>query len=114
MGKSNFGLNFVAAILKFKIAAYTNIPNVIFTCLIGFLDPENIGIATKIKFLSVSSTDILAKPNSTRTGGGHFEKYFLNDEARVGNSVLYVIFAVTYSICKYTGCINKNCDRMRV
>ena len=50
-GKTNFGLNVVAAILKFKMAAYTKIPNVIITCLIGFLDPENIGIATNIKFL---------------------------------------------------------------
>ena len=86
MGKSNFGLNFVAAILKFKMAAYTKIPNVIFTCFIGFLDQENMGLATKTKFLSVSNTEILAKPNSPRTGGGHFEKYFLDDEARVGNS----------------------------
>ena len=55
MGKTNFGVNVVAAILKFKMAAYTKILNVIFTCLIGFLDPENIGIATKIKFLWVSN-----------------------------------------------------------
>ena len=48
MGNTKFGLNVVAAILKFKMAAYTKIPNVIFTCLIGFLDPENMGIATKI------------------------------------------------------------------
>ena len=51
MGKINFGLNVVAAITQFKVAAYTKISNVIFTCLIGFIDPENIGIATKIKFL---------------------------------------------------------------
>ena len=51
MGKTNFGLNFVAGILKFKMAAYTKIPNVIFTCFIGFLGPENMGIATKTKFL---------------------------------------------------------------
>ena len=51
IGKTNFGLNVVAAISKFKMAAHTKIPNVIFTCLIGFLDPENMGIATKIKFL---------------------------------------------------------------
>ena len=37
MGKTNFGLNVVAAI--FKMAAYIKIPNVIFTCLIGFRDP---------------------------------------------------------------------------
>ena len=47
MGKTNFGLNVVAAILKFKMAAYAMIPNVIFTCFIGFLDQENTGIATK-------------------------------------------------------------------
>ena len=51
MGKPDFGLNVVAAILKFKMAAYTKIPNVIFTYFIGFLDPENMGIATKTKFL---------------------------------------------------------------
>ena len=56
-----YGLNIVAAILKFKMAAHTEIPNVIFTCCIGFLDAENMG-------------------------SGHFEMYFLNDEARVGNS----------------------------
>ena len=28
MGKTNFGLNVVAAILKFKMAAYINMPNV--------------------------------------------------------------------------------------
>ena len=44
-------MNIVAAILKFKMAAHTKIPNVIFTCFIGFLDPENMGIATKTKFL---------------------------------------------------------------
>ena len=49
--KNNFGLNVVAAILKFKMAAYTMIPNVIFTCFIGFLDQENTGIATKTMFL---------------------------------------------------------------
>ena len=43
MGKINFGLNVVAAIKKFKVAAYTKISNVILTCLIGFFDPENIG-----------------------------------------------------------------------
>ena len=51
MGKTNFGLNVVAAILKFKMAAYAMIPNVIFTYFIGFLDQENTGIATKTKFL---------------------------------------------------------------
>ena len=51
MGKTNVGLNFVVAILKFKMAANTKIPNVIFTCFIGFIDPENMGIATKTKFL---------------------------------------------------------------
>ena len=51
MGKPNFCLNIVAAILEFKMAAYTKIPNAIFTCLIGIFDPENIGIAAKTKFL---------------------------------------------------------------
>ena len=35
--------------------------------LIGFLDPENMGIATKTKFLWVSNTEIVAKPNSAQT-----------------------------------------------
>ena len=39
MGKPNFSLNVVAAILKFKIAAHTKIPNALFTCRNGFLDP---------------------------------------------------------------------------
>ena len=55
------------------MAAYTIIPNVIFTFFIGFLDPENMGIATKTKFLWVSNTEILAKPNFGLAGGGHFE-----------------------------------------
>ena len=44
------------------------------------------GEATKIKFLWVFNIEILVKPNSARTEGGHFEMNFLNDEARVGNS----------------------------
>ena len=58
MGKTNFGLNVVAAIFKFKMAAHTEIRNVIFTFLIRFLD----------KFIGVSNTELLAKPNSARTG----------------------------------------------
>ena len=68
MGKTNFGLNVVGAILKFKMSAYNKLANVIFTYVIGFLDTENMGIATKIKFLRVSNIEILAKPNSARTG----------------------------------------------
>ena len=83
------------------MAAYTKIPNVIFTCFIGFIDPENMGIATKTKFLWVSSTEILAKPNSAQTGGGHFEMYFLNDEARVGNSGSFdKLFSMIIWACK--------------
>ena len=66
--KNNFGLNIVAAILRFKMAAHTKIPNVIFTCFIGFLDPENMGIATKTKFLWVSNTEILAKTKFSSNG----------------------------------------------
>ena len=54
MGKTNFGLNVVVAILKLKMAAYTKIPNIIFTSFIGFRDlkdPENMGMATKTKSL---------------------------------------------------------------
>ena len=62
MWKTNFGMNAVAAILKFN-----KLPNVILTCLIGFLDTVNMGKATKINFLRVSNIEILAKPNSAQT-----------------------------------------------
>ena len=65
------------------MAAYTKIPNVILTCLTVFLDPENMGIATKIKFLILKYWQNLIR---LEWGGGHFEMYFLSDEARVGNS----------------------------
>ena len=41
----------MAAILKFQMAVSTERANVIVTGLIGFLDPENMGVGTKIKCL---------------------------------------------------------------
>ena len=39
---------YLAAILKFKMAATTKCSNVIISVLIGFLDPENMGIDARI------------------------------------------------------------------
>jgi len=60
----------MAAILKFKIAACPEGANVIGTGLIGFLYHKNMGLATEIKPLRVSATEIWAK---TILNGGHFE-----------------------------------------
>ena len=51
MGKTNFGLNVVAAILKFKLAAYTMIPNVIFTCFIRFLDHDGFSHRNQVSMI---------------------------------------------------------------
>ena len=44
--------------MKFKMAASIKGANVVVTVLIEFLDPENMGIDTKIKPLWVSQTEI--------------------------------------------------------
>ena len=42
------------------------------------------------------------KPNSAQTGGGHFEMYFLNDEARVGNSGSFdKLFSMIIGACTF-------------
>jgi hypothetical protein len=49
----------LAAILKFKMAAFNKLTNSINTALNAFLYPENIGLDTKIKSVCVSHTDLL-------------------------------------------------------
>jgi hypothetical protein len=41
----------MAAILKFKMDAITKSYNIITNAFNGFLDPENMGIDTKIKYM---------------------------------------------------------------
>jgi hypothetical protein len=48
----------LAAILKFKMAAFDKLTNSINTAPNGFLDPENMGIETKMKSLCASHTEI--------------------------------------------------------
>jgi hypothetical protein len=48
----------LAAILKFKMAAFTKLTNSINTALNGLLHPVNMGIETKIKSLCASHTEI--------------------------------------------------------
>jgi hypothetical protein len=50
--------------LKFKMAAFNKFANSINTALNGFLDHENMGIETKMKYLCASHTEIT---------GGHFK-----------------------------------------
>ena len=83
MGKIYFGLNVVAAIYKFKMDACTKIPNVISTCLIVFLDPENVGVATKIKYWNIGKTKF--DSNGWRP--------FWNDEARVGVLIICSVWS---------------------
>jgi hypothetical protein len=47
----------LTAILKFKMAVFTKLTNSVNTCN-GFLDPEHMGIETKIKTLCASHTEI--------------------------------------------------------
>ena len=63
-------LNLVTAILKIKIAASILVIPLLILLLYGFLDPENMGIATKIKPLCISYTEIWEKANLI---GRHFE-----------------------------------------
>jgi hypothetical protein len=48
----------LAAFVKFKMAAFTKLTNSINTALNGFLDPEHMGIETKIKSVCASHTEI--------------------------------------------------------
>ena len=48
------------AILKFKMAVRTKLANAFCIVLIEFLDPQNMGIETKIKSLGVPYTNIFS------------------------------------------------------
>jgi hypothetical protein len=48
----------MSAILKFKLSAYTKLANSIYNALNGFLDPENMGLDTKIQSICASYTEI--------------------------------------------------------
>jgi hypothetical protein len=60
----------MAAILKFKMDAITKSSNSIANAFNGYLDPENMDIDTKIKYMCASHTEIWAKHDLI---GGHFE-----------------------------------------
>jgi hypothetical protein len=48
----------LAAILKFKMAAFDKLTNSINTALNEFLTPENMGLGTKIKSICALQTEI--------------------------------------------------------
>jgi hypothetical protein len=48
----------LVAILKFKMAVFTKLTNSINTAINGYLDPEHMGIETKLKSLCASHTEI--------------------------------------------------------
>ena len=53
-------INFMVAILKFKMAA-PHYVKILTSCIFGFLDPENIGVDTKIGSLRASRAEIRSK-----------------------------------------------------
>ena len=76
----------MAAILKFKIAAYTMIPKVILLVLLDSLTKKIRVLPPKPSFYEFPILKYWQSQIRLEPGGGYFEMHFLNEYARVGNS----------------------------
>ena len=89
----------IVALAKIKKAAYTKIPNGIFTCFIGF--QKIWALPPKPSFYEFPILKYWPNQIQLERGRGHFEMYFLNDEARVGNSGSFDhLFSMIIWACK--------------